>query len=66
MTDPGSSDELSSRPCFNAQVQKEQLCGAGCQEQAAHNEVENLFISVTHKEDSFLRKEYVDSRSDVG
>lgn len=65
MADPGSSDAVSSTPCFKAQVQREQLCGEGCQEQAAHNEVENLLISVTHKEHSFLGREYVDSRSDV-
>lgn len=65
MADPGSSDALSGTPCLNAQVQREQLCGEGCQEQAAYSEVENLLISVTHKENSFLGKEYVDSRSDV-
>lgn len=55
----------AAHPALKPKYRESSCVGEGCQEQAAHNEVENLLISVTHKEDSFLGKEYIDSRSDV-
>lgn len=67
VADRGSSDALNSIPCHGC-PSTERACNVGKAVRSkllTNNEVKNLLTSVTHKEDSFLCKEYVDFRSDV-
>lgn len=63
MVGHGSSSALNNTPCHGWRSTESMPCGKGCREQAAHKEVENPPISVSHKKKSFLSEEYADFRS---